>query len=201
MSVILDITISLDGFVTAPNAGQGNGLGDDGLALHAWAIGDRTPDDEAVLAAATAATGAVVMGRRTFDVVDAPDGWSDERAYGADQGDPAAPTPCFVVTHEAPEHVRLTDRMRIVTTGLADALAQATEAAGDRDVVIMGGGELGASALRDGLVDVLVVHLSPLLLGAGSPLFEGLPRVTLRLDERATVVTRNAAHLRYDVIR
>ncbi|WP_426593751.1 dihydrofolate reductase family protein [Cellulomonas sp. McL0617] len=200
MPVILDITISLDGFVTAPNAGPDNGLGDDGLALHAWAIGNRTPEDLRLLAAGTAATGAVVMGRNTFDVVDGPNGWSDERHYGADQGDAAAPPPCFVVTHTAPEHVRLTDRMTIVTTGLRDAIDQARAAAGERPVVIMGGGSVGGQALRKGLADRVQLHVAPLILGAGTPLFDG-PRVQLRLDEAATVVTRNAAHLCYDVVR
>ena len=191
MAVILDITISLDGFVTGT---------DDGVqALHEWAVGDgRTAQDVEQLATLTAATGAVVMGRHTFDDVDGPDGWNEDMHYGADQGD--VPPPCFVVTHQAPEHVRLTDRMTIVTTGLRDALDQAAAAAGDKDVFIMGGGELGGSALRDGVVDKLHLHVAPLLLGAGTPLFEG-SRVHLRLDEAATVVTRNAAHLYYDVIR
>jgi len=200
MAVILDITISLDGFVTAPNAGPDNGLGDDGLALHAWAIGDRTPEDLAILAGAEGATGAVVMGRNTFDVVDGPHGWNDTMHYGADQGDAAAQPPCFVVTHEAPAHVRLSDRMTIVTTGLRDAIDQAVAVAGDKHAVIMGGGSIGGQALRDGLVDRLHLHVAPLLLGAGTPLFDG-PRVALRLDEDATVVTRNAAHLFYDVVR
>ena len=192
MAVILDITISLDGFVS--------GGSDDGVqALHRWAVGDdRTAQDVQQLAALTAATGAVVMGRNTFDVVDAPDGWNEDMHYGADQGD--VPPPCFVVTHQAPEHVRLTDRMTIVTTGLRDALDQATAAAGDKDVYIMGGGELGGSALRDGVVDRVHLHVAPLLLGSGTSLFEGTP-MTLRLDEAATVVTRNAAHLSYDVVR
>ncbi|WP_146927580.1 dihydrofolate reductase family protein [Cellulomonas xylanilytica] len=199
MAVILDITISLDGFVTAANAGPDSGLGDAGEALHEWAVGaDRTPQDVELLASLTAATGAVVMGRHTFDVVDGPNGWNDDIHYGADQGD--VPPPCFVVTHQAPEHVRLTDRMTIVTTGLHDALDQAAAAAGEKDVFIMGGGELGGSALREGVVDRLHLHVAPLLLGSGTPLFEG-SRVRLRLDEPATVVTRNAAHLHYDVVR
>ncbi|MBO3103920.1 dihydrofolate reductase family protein [Cellulomonas fengjieae] len=198
MTVILDLTISLDGFVTGPAAGPDNGLGDGGLPLHEWAIGDRTAEDVRVLAELTAATGAVVMGRHTFDVVDGPHGWDDDVHYGADQGD--RPPPCFVVTHHPPVTVRLTDRMTIVTTGLRDALDQAAAAAGDEDVFIMGGGELGASALREDVVDRLHVHVAPLLLGAGTPLFDRVPRRSLRLDEAATVVTRNAAHLFYDLV-
>ena len=63
----------------------------------------------------------------------------------------------------------------------------------------MGGGELGGSALREG-VDRLHLHVAPVLLGSGTSLFEGSP-ATLRIDESATVVTRNAAHLYYDVVR
>lgn len=200
MAVILDITISLDGFVTAPNAGPDNGLGDDGRALHEWAIGDRTPEDLEILTLGAAVTGAVVMGRNTFDVVDGPGGWNDDMHYAADQGDAATPPPCFVVTHEAPAQVRLTDRMTIVTTGLRDAIDQASAVAGDKHVVIMGGGSVGGQALRDRLVDRLQLHVAPILLGAGTPLFEG-SRIELRLDEAATVITPNAAHLSYDVVR
>jgi dihydrofolate reductase len=67
-------------------------------------------------------------------------------------------------------------------------------------VFIMGGGELGGSALREGVVDRLHLHVAPVLLGSGTSLFEGSP-MTLRIDEPATVVTRNAAHLYYDVLR
>ena len=118
--------------------------------------------------------------------------------YGADQGD-AAHTTVLRRDARAPAHVRLTDRMTIVTTGLRDAIDQAVAVAGDKHAVIMGGGSTGAGAARRPL-DRLHLHVAPLLLGAGTPLFDG-PRVVLRLDEDATVVTRNAAHLFYDVVR
>ena len=119
--------------------------------------------------------------------------------YGADQGD--VPPPCFVVTHHAPEHVRLTDRMTIVTTGLRDALDQAAAAAGDKDVFIMGGGELGGSALRDGVVDTAAPARRAAAARRRHARCSRVRASTLRLDEAATVVTRNAAHLYYDVIR
>ncbi|WP_295119967.1 hypothetical protein [uncultured Leifsonia sp.] len=80
--IVADITVSLDGFVTGPDAGPGNGLGTGGEPLHRWVFAD-DPDDNRILEAATARSGAVVMGRNLFDVIDAPDGWSDELGYGA----------------------------------------------------------------------------------------------------------------------
>ena len=200
--VIADITVSLDGFVTGPDAGPGNGLGTGGKPLHQWVFsGD--PGDQRILEAATARSGAVVMGRRLFDVIDAPDGWSDELGYGATEvGTP----PFFVVTSAAPEHVRLTGLdWTFATTGLADAITAARESAeaqsaakgADLDVVVMGGGALISSAVASGLVDTLILHLSPVILGTGTPLFVDAPRRTL--TQREVVVTPNATHLTYDV--
>lgn len=140
------------------------------------------------------------MGRHTFDVVDAPDGWDETRGYGADR-QPSTPPPIFVVTHEAPTSVRLVEMFTFVTTGLPDAVAQARAASGDKDVYLMGGGELGGAGLASGLVDRVSLHVAPQVLGAGTPLFAGVPRPFLRIDEAATVVTPNAVHLAYDVVR
>jgi dihydrofolate reductase len=113
--VIADITMSLDGFVTGPKAGPEAGLGDDGMPLHDWVFNGHAVD-EAVLADATQRSGAVVMGRNLFDVVDGPDGWSDEIGYGAHNvGRP----PFFVVTHNPPAQVRLSLDFTFVTDGVA----------------------------------------------------------------------------------
>lgn len=200
--VVADITVSLDGFVTGPDAGPGNGLGTGGEPLHHWVFSD-DPDDKRILAAATERSGAVVMGRNLFDVIDAPDGWSDELGYGATEvGKPAF----VVVTSAPPSSVRLTGLdWTFVTTGLPDAVAAArsrAEAASasrgtDVDAVLMGGGALVGSALAAGLVDTLVLHLSPIILGAGTPLFTG--SVRRQLVQREVVVTSTATHLTYDV--
>src|SRR3954470_19023570 len=88
--VIGDITISVDGFVTGPGADLEHGLGLDADGLHAWALDSDDPVDRGVLRRHTADSGAVVMGRKTFDTVDGPLGWNDEMGYGADQvGTPA----------------------------------------------------------------------------------------------------------------
>lgn len=200
--IIADISVSLDGFVTGPDPGQGNGLGTGGAALHAWAFSD-DPDDRRVLREATARSGAVVLGRRLFDAVDGPEGWNDEVGYGAGE----AGKPAFVVvTSSPPESVRLTDLdWTFVTTGLPDAVAAArkrAEAAAHRgeelDVVLMGGGATVGSALVAGLVDTLTLHLAPVVLGAGTPLFTGgVPRT---LVQRRVIPTSTATHLTYEVV-
>ena len=87
--------------------------------------------------------------------------------------------------------------LSIVTDGLDSAIEKARAAAGDKDVVIMGGGDLGGQALVAGVVDVLSLHIAPLVLGGGTPLFADGSRVELELVD--SIVTPNAAHLTYAV--
>jgi dihydrofolate reductase len=192
--VVADITISLDGYVTAPGAGPEAGLGIGGEDLHRWVFSD-DPEDRAILDRSFTQTGAVIMGRNLFDVVDGPHGWSGDMGYGA-QRDQSTPPPVFVVTHTAPPSVRLTDRMHIVTDGLQSALDQARAAAGSQHVVIMGGGAIIAAYLTAGLVDQLLLHIAPIALGGGTPLFDR-PVANLRLV--SSVTTPNAIHATYAV--
>src|SRR5688572_9380885 len=137
--VVADISMSLDGFVTGPDPDLEHGLGAGGEPLHTWATDSDDPVDAAVLRQATERSGAVVMGRRLFDIVDGPLGWSDEMGYGAGL---AASPPFFVVTHTVPDEVRLGLRFTFATHGLRDALDQARAAAEARDVVVMGGADV-----------------------------------------------------------
>ncbi|MBB2924374.1 dihydrofolate reductase family protein [Cellulomonas cellasea] len=201
--IVGDISVSLDGLVTGPDPGPDNGLGTGGEALHTWAFSD-DPAERRVLREATARSGAVVLGRRLFDVVDGPGGWDDTRGYGAGE----VATPAFVVvTSSVPERVRLSHLdWTFVTTGLPDAVRAARERAEaasadsgtDLDVVLMGGGATVASALDAGLLDELVLHLAPVVLGGGTPLFTGgVPRALVQRSVRAT---SNAVHVTYDVV-
>jgi dihydrofolate reductase len=168
--VIADISMSLDGYVTARGADPEHGLGIGGEAIHAWVLEEpRSPVDEAVLARSFEQTGAVVTGRRLYDVVAGPHGWNDDVGYGHDQNQSAAP-PCYVVTHEPPAKVRLASRFRFVTEGVAAAIDQARAAAGDKDVFVMGGANVIDQSLAARLVDELRIHLSPLVLGDGTRL-------------------------------
>jgi dihydrofolate reductase len=196
--VVVDISVSLDGYVTGPNAGIGNGLGDGGEAVHDWVF-HGTDADRAVLDAAFESTGAVVQGRNLFDVIDAPDGWSDEMGYGAKPTGEINP-PVFVVTHTPPAKTRLGDRFRFVGSP-ADAIAQATEVAGSKDIYVMGGGQICHAVLAQGLADVLRLHLAPVVLGGGTRLFpaEAAPAYALELIE--AVSTPAAQHLTYRMVK
>lgn len=191
--VVADISMSLDGFVTGPDPGPGQGLGRGGEGLHTWAL-DGDAIDRAVLSETTDATGVVIMGRALFDVVDGPEGWNDERGYGADL---AAQPPVLVVTRNPPAEVRLADRFTFVVDGLASAVDKGVALADDRDVVIMGGGATVRGAIDAGLVDEVRLHLSPVLLGGGVKLFDGaVPRALRQIHVR---VSGHATHLTYRV--
>jgi dihydrofolate reductase len=192
--VIADITMSLDGYVTGPGADPEHGLGD-APELHAWVFEQDAVDSE-ILEGATAASGAVVMGRRLFDTVDAPRGWSTEMGYGAQQvGTP----PFFVVTHSPPHDVRLERDLGMrftFVTDLETAIDEARDAATDGDVVIMGGGDVIGQALEKGLVDEFHVHLAPLVLGGGTPMFRAGTRQRYR--QRDVRPSTNAVHITYE---
>lgn len=201
--IVADISMSLDGYVTGPNPGPDNGLGEGGDALHAWAFSD-DPQDRRLMSESTARSGAVILGRNLFDVVDGPGGWNDEVGYGAREvGKPAF----IVVTSSPPESVRLTALdWTFITTGVHDAVAtarqRAEEASSDSgqhlDVVVMGGGAVIGSALAAGLLDALTVHLAPVVLGGGTPLLTRDTPCT-HLKQRNVIQTPAATHLTYDV--
>jgi dihydrofolate reductase len=189
--VVADITMSLDGFVTGPDPGPEQGLGRDGESLHAWVESDHEVDRE-VLREIAEAPGAVVMGRRLFDVIDGPHGWSDEMGYGADH---ATRPPFFVITHSAPEQVRLDLDFTFVTDGVAAAIDRAKAAAGDKAVVVMGGGDVIRQCVDAGLADELIIHLAPIILGSGTPLLAGSHR--RQLVQRDVRISPDAIHLTY----
>ena len=173
--VIADISMSLDGYVTAPGVDEEHGLGVDGEAIHAW-----------------------VLEEPRSAIVDGPNGWDEEVGYGHDQDQAAAP-PCYVVTHQPPTQVRLAHRFRFVTDGVAAAIDQARGSAGDKDVVVMGGANVIDQSLSAGLVDELRIHLSPVVLGGGTRLFDLVGRTTL--VQREVTESPRATHLTYEVVK
>lgn len=196
--VVVDISMSLDGYVTGPNVGIDNGLGDGGMELHEWVFNGNT-EDRAVLDAAFEATGAVIQGRNLFDVIDAPGGWSDEMGYGAKPTGEVNP-PVFVVTHSVPAKTRLGDRFHFVTDGVASAVEQALAVAEGKDVVVMGGGQVCYEVLAAGLADVLRLHVATVVLGAGTRLFPVQASESVQLELADSVSTPAAQHLTYRVV-
>jgi dihydrofolate reductase len=191
--VLADISMSLDGFVTGPGADIEHGLGIGGEPLHTWVMQPDEVDSE-VLQEATHMSGAVIMGRNLFDIIDGPGGWNDEMGYGAGL---AATPPFVVVTHAPPRKVRLDLSFTFITDGVEAAVDHARGAAGDKAVVVMGGGDVIRQCLDAGLLDELRIHLSPIVLGAGTPLFAGASR--REMVQRSARVSRNATHLIYEV--
>jgi dihydrofolate reductase len=186
--------VSVDGYITGRDPGAGRGLGD-GTMLFDWYFGGDTPSrvfdsfklsepSAKVFDALAGRVGAIVAGRNTYE---------DSEHFGGGSPHPAARL--VVLSHRpAPE---ITERQTLVTTGIADAIAAAREIAGGRDVGLMGGGVL-TEALTAGLVDEVVLHQVPVLLGAGRPFFQTLPEhVRLRLVE--AVPAPGVTHLHYAV--
>ncbi len=192
--VIADITMSLDGYVAPPGADSHHEVGDVD-ELQTWVMEQDAVDTE-ILERATAATGAVVMGRRLFDIVDAPGVWTKDGGYGAQF---AGTPPFFVVTHSAPRDVRLEREAGLRLTfveGVTAAVDQARAAATDGHVVIMGGADVIGQAIELGLVDELHLHLAPMLLGGGTRLFRDGMREKYR--QRHVRPSSNAVHLVYE---
>ncbi|THV31312.1 dihydrofolate reductase family protein [Glycomyces paridis] len=189
--VISGISMSLDGFVTGPNVTRERQLGDGGELLHRW-LTEPEPEDEALLKRMGAGAGAILMGRRSYDLAEGDGGWGD--------GGPAGPLPCFVLTHHAPDPATVRAPVfTFVTDGIASAVAQAKAAAGD-GVVGVHGASAARQCLAAGLLDEIQIHLAPVLLGAGTGLFEHLGG-PVELERTEAIATGNATHLRFRIVR
>jgi dihydrofolate reductase len=190
--VTFNISMSLDGFITGPNVGVGNGMGDDGDRLHDWMFDAKTETDAAIVDELYASTGAVVMGKRMFDVGFEP--WGDPPPFGM---------PVFVVTHEAraPLPMQGGTTYTFVTDGIGAALERARAAAGDKSVGIWGGADIMRQYLKAGLLDEMQIHLIPVLLGDGVRLFEDLDPEGIELRRASSIETPSATHVRLEVVR
>src|ERR687887_2585322 len=171
--VLAGITMSVDGYVAGPDDGPGKGLGEGGERLHYWVFGgawtyeggprgEPSDEDAAWLAETVSRVGAVVGGRWTYE---AARHWGDENPWGL---------PFFIVTHR-PEEQPEGDAF-VFVDGVEEAVSRAREAAGDKDVSIMGGADVIRQALAADLVDELTLVVPPLTLGGGKHLFEGFDR-------------------------
>ncbi len=198
--VITSHSVSVDGYLSGrtPDDAEefGRGLGDAPM-LFDWYFDGDTPSlvfDGFKLSAPSAPffdalaarVGVMVAGRTTY-----------EHSSHFSSGSPHPTAPLVVLSHRpAPEVI---ERQTFVTTGVEDAIATARELAGGKDVGLMGGG-LATAALAAGLVDEVVLHQVPILLGGGRPFFQGLPEhVRLRLIE--AIPAPGVTHLHYEVVR
>ncbi len=155
-TLIAGMTMSLDGYTADPDGQFGMLYADLG-----------TPAGQAYLAASQAETGAVLMGRRTYDGAPDPDSYADDYEYQV---------PIVVLTSRPPATPpRRNDRLWVTfCTDLHGAVATARELAGDRAVTVVGGADLNRQLLDAGLFDELRVDVIPVLLGGGLRAFDGV---------------------------
>ena len=189
--VIFDISMSLDGFVTASNVRPEEPLGEGGQRLHEWAFGEDERNRE-LLTEAVDAVGAIIAGRGTYDL-SVP--W-----WGADGPTGPARVPVFVLTHDEPEDAPEGGVYTFVTDGIERALEQAKAAAGEKDVAVMGGAHIGQQYIAAGLVDEISIHLVPVLFGDGTRMFEHLGGEHFQLETAGVIETPETTHLRFRVV-
>jgi dihydrofolate reductase len=177
--VVIDMSMSLDGFIAGPN--------DDVERLHHWVFRGKTDREANVLDDVVETTGAVLMGRRTFDLH--PSG-----PYGL---------PAFILTHH-PQDPEGTESGRsgvtFVTDGIKSALKQAKVVAGDKIIALMGA-NIQQQYLAAGLVDEIHIHLISVLLGGGTRLFDHSGAKHIELERLGVIESPDVTHLSFRVVK
>jgi dihydrofolate reductase len=192
---VLYMSMSLDGFIAGPSEGPGNGLGDGGHRLHEWfltgadashkgAAGHLAGVNREVMDEAMA-TGAAVVGRRTFELAD---GWGGDHHDGV---------PIFVLSRHEPDAAMRWPAVTYVSD-VSSAMRMARDAAGEKDVLVHGA-VTAQLALAAGVLDELQIHLIPVLLGQGRRLFENMPPGHIELELLRAQDGPGVLHLRYRV--
>ena len=198
-ATVLYMSMSLDGFVTGPNAGPDNGLGDGGERLHQWALagGDDVDDLETVRRSGGVngrvidefmSTGAVVAGRGTFEPAG---GWGGDHHDGV---------PIFILTRHDPNDLKQWPLVTYVND-VTSAMTQAKQAAGDKNVLVHGVGT-ASLALAAGVLDEIELHVVPVLFGQGRRLFEDLAPEQVDLERTRILEGEDGVtHMHYRVQR
>jgi dihydrofolate reductase len=199
--VVIDMSMSLDGFVAGPDDGRADPLGrHGGTHLFDWYFsGEKEYGDPLFrpepganrheVERMFAESGAYIFGRRTYEITD---GWGGRH--------PVNGVPVFVLTHDPPaDYPRGPSNLTFVTDGIESAVRQARAVAGEKDIKL-GGASPGKQALAAGLCDEILIHLAPYLLGGGVRLFDALP-YGIQLEKVSVSDGPFATHLRYRVVR
>ncbi len=204
---VASFSVSIDGFGAGPDQSLENPLGLGGMGLHTWAFateiikqmfgdtGGSTGVDNDFVARGFQGIGAWIMGRNMFGPVRGP--WLNEDWKGWWGDDPPYHADVFVLTRHPREPITMAGgtTFHFVTDGIEKGLERAFEAANGLDVRLGGGVATIRQYLRAALVDEMHIAVSPVLLGRGEPLFDGidLPSLGYRCIEH--VATENATHI------
>jgi dihydrofolate reductase len=206
------ISISLDGFVAGANQSEENPLGEGGERLHDWVVplaawrqshgeqGGEVNESARIVEESLENVGAGVMGRNMFGPVGGGD-WGAGQWKGWWGDDPPYHNDVFILTHYPRDLVEMkgSTRYHFVTDGIERALDQAREAANGQDVRLWGGAQAINQYMAAGLLDVLELHVVPVLLGGGARLFENLGGAEVRLEQVRAVEAPGVTHLKYSV--
>jgi len=187
--VYCDVSMSLDGFITAANVRPEAGLGDDGLQLFEW-NNSADPRNRSIIESMMS-TGAVIVGRTTYDL--------SIPYWGADGPLGAARVPTVVVSHSVPQDIPSGNVYSFVN-GVEAALKAAKKLAGDKDIS-MAGGNVAKQFIELGLLDEVSVHVVPVVFGSGTPLFGDLDSKHISLEPIEVIETPEVIHLRFRVVK
>jgi dihydrofolate reductase len=188
--VIFDISMSLDGLVTAANARPEAGLGDGGERLHDWGFNSTDSRNRAIMEW-YATTGANIFGRTGYD--------HSILNWGADGPTGAARIPTVIVSHSVPQDIPRGGVYSFVDSVEA-AFETAKKLAGDKDIYITGA-DVAQQFLERGLIDEISIHLNPVLFGSGTRLFGDLDSKHISLEIIEVIQTAEAIHLRFRVVK
>lgn len=200
-------SISLDGYGAGPDQSPENPLGKGGGGLHEWVVASRswrqmhgleggtTGVDDEFAARGTRNMGAWILGRNMFAPSRGP--WQDMNWKGWWGDNPPYHVPVFVLTHHAREPIQMEGgtTFHFVAGGIHEALEQARKAANGKDVRIGGGASTIQQYLRARLIDELHIAISPVLLGSGERLFDGVDLPALGYERVQFMASERATHV------
>ena len=195
---IFEISMSVDGFITATDQSADNPMGHDesgssGHVLHQWVHNYEHETAEATVPDTRRPDvfGAIICGRRTYETslpwwqADGPSGPLRLPVVVLASGQPTKPP---------------ADSVYSFATNVEDAIAQASKLAGGKDISVMGGGTIGGAFLRAGLLDEIKIHVAPVIFGQGTRLFDEVGSRHIHLEQIEAAPRPDATHLRYRVL-
>lgn len=182
-NVVLDMAMSLDGYIAGPN--------DEDHGLHNYFFSP-SGGTVAVIEEGFKTTGAIIMGRRSYEIGAAQDGFVDNPYQ----------VPTFILTHHVPEQpAKGAEMFHFVTDGIESALQQAKAVVGERHVVVGGGANIAQQYLKAGLLDEIQIHLVHILLRKGIRLFDHLGTEPIELESTGVIEGSGITHLRFRVMK
>lgn len=186
--VIVDIAMSLDGFIAGTNVSPQLPMGDNGLRLHDWIFDKKTDIDANMIKEVMETSGAVIVGRHTYDVA-IDDAWGGQSPFTM---------PALVVSHSKAEKIVAGFTF---TSGIEEALKQAKAIAGNKNIWIIGGANIIRQFIKAGLIDELEIHLSHILLGNGTRLFEDTLTNVIELERIRSIESDTVTHIRFRILK